>query len=142
MQVHRAAGARGRGQSTVEMALMFPVFLLVLLGIIEFSRAFYAYSVVSNAAREGARYGIMHPTWVDSDDNGDPNNIEFRARRLTTGLQASNLTITTTFPDTTRTSGDRVKVEVVYQLVLILPVDQLISAQGVRLGSSSIMRIE
>jgi Flp pilus assembly protein TadG len=51
---------KGRGQSVVEMALLLPVLLLVVVGLIEFGRAFLFYTMISNAAREGARYGMVH----------------------------------------------------------------------------------
>ncbi len=47
------------GQSIVETALMIPVVLLLLMGIIEFGFLFYAHVRVSNAAREGARAGSL-----------------------------------------------------------------------------------
>jgi len=50
-----------RGQSLVEMALLLPVLLLIILGLIEFGRAFFFYTMISNVAREGARYGMVHP---------------------------------------------------------------------------------
>lgn len=125
-----------RGQSTVEMALVFPVCLAVMLGIIEFSRALFSYSIVANAAREGARYGIMHPTWEDSDDNADPDNIEYRARRLTTGLDADRLTLRISFPDTTKRTGDRLRVTAIYAFRMIYPLFDI------NLRSSATMRIE
>lgn len=54
-----------RAQSMVEMALILPVLLLVLFGLIEFGRALFIYTVVSNAAREGARQGLVEPTNLD-----------------------------------------------------------------------------
>lgn len=47
-----------RGQGLLEFALVLPILLLLMLGIIEFGRLFFMYSSVSNAAREAARYGI------------------------------------------------------------------------------------
>jgi len=43
----------------VEMALTLPLFLALVLGIIEFGRAFMVEQVVTNAAREGARHGVL-----------------------------------------------------------------------------------
>jgi len=48
---------KSRGQTMVEFALAFPVFLMLVLGIIEFGRLLVAYSSVYVAAREAARYG-------------------------------------------------------------------------------------
>ena len=44
-----------RGAAAVEMALVLPVLLLVVGGLIDFGRAFYANMVLGNAAREGVR---------------------------------------------------------------------------------------
>ncbi|MGQ9553342.1 MAG: TadE/TadG family type IV pilus assembly protein [Anaerolineae bacterium] len=54
-------GSNERGQSLVEFALGAIVFFLIVFGILDFGRAIYAYSVVASAAREGARYGAVHP---------------------------------------------------------------------------------
>lgn len=56
---------RERGQSLVELAIMLPILLIILLGIIDFGRVFYAYVTITNASREGARYGSMHPLSTD-----------------------------------------------------------------------------
>ncbi len=47
-----------KGQSFIEFALMLPILLLVVLGIIEFGRIFLLYTEASNASREAARYGV------------------------------------------------------------------------------------
>lgn len=54
----RAAGSTGhRGQSLVEFALVFPVFVLLLSGMIDFGMGLYSYMTIINAARDGARLG-------------------------------------------------------------------------------------
>src|SRR5690349_8318189 len=45
------------GQSLVEFAAIATVLLILLLGVLEFGRAFYYYSAIVNAAQEGARFG-------------------------------------------------------------------------------------
>lgn len=44
-----------RGAVAVEFALVLPVLLLALVGVVEFGRVFNAQIVLTNAAREGAR---------------------------------------------------------------------------------------
>jgi hypothetical protein len=51
---------RSRGQTLVEFALIAPLFFLLLFSIIEFGRAVYYIQMLNNAAREGARYAIVH----------------------------------------------------------------------------------
>jgi hypothetical protein len=50
--------AKERGQGLVEFALILPLFLLLVWGIIEFGRLLVMYTEVSNAAREAVRYGV------------------------------------------------------------------------------------
>lgn len=46
-----------RGQALVEFALIFPVMLTIVLGIVEFGRLLVTYSSVATASRDAARYG-------------------------------------------------------------------------------------
>jgi Flp pilus assembly protein TadG len=48
-----------RGVVAAEFALLLPALLLILFGIIEFGMIMYGREVVTNAAREGARAGIV-----------------------------------------------------------------------------------
>jgi hypothetical protein len=63
-----------KGQTIVEFAVVVGFLLLLLFGIIDFSRLLFAYATMSNGVREGARYGIIHP-----DDRA---GIEQRARAM------------------------------------------------------------
>jgi Flp pilus assembly protein TadG len=54
------ATQKERGQSLVELALIFPVFMLLVVGAAEFGRLAYAAIEVSNAARAGASYGSQN----------------------------------------------------------------------------------
>jgi Flp pilus assembly protein TadG len=49
-----------KGQGLVEFALVAPIFILALLTLIEFGRAVYYVQTLQNAAREGARYAMVH----------------------------------------------------------------------------------
>lgn len=49
-----------RGQAIVEFALVLPLFLLILIGMVDVGRAIWANNSVANAAREAARYAIVH----------------------------------------------------------------------------------
>jgi len=56
---------RSRGQGLVEIALVLPVFLLALFGLIDVGRAIFAYNSVSEAARNGARVAIVNQIPAD-----------------------------------------------------------------------------
>ncbi|HET6381284.1 MAG TPA: TadE family protein [candidate division Zixibacteria bacterium] len=55
---------RGRGQALVEFALVIPIFLLLLFGLIDMARIVYFNSTLSQAAREGARLAAVEAYWV------------------------------------------------------------------------------
>ena len=55
-----------RGQAVIELALTLPLLLLVVLGIFDFGFMFQRYEVVTNAAREGARVGVL-PDYGNAD---------------------------------------------------------------------------
>ncbi|TQJ51679.1 TadE family protein [Phycicoccus sp. SLBN-51] len=50
---------RDRGAAAVEMAIVLPMLLLVIGGLVDFGRAFYLQAVITNASREGARMIAM-----------------------------------------------------------------------------------
>lgn len=51
---------RENGQSLAEFALVLPVLLVVLCAIIDFGWLYYNQITLNNAAREGARYAVIH----------------------------------------------------------------------------------
>lgn len=56
----RSSFRMGReGQALAEMAILLPVLLLLIFGIIEISNAWRSFQVVTNSAREGARVMIL-----------------------------------------------------------------------------------
>ena len=50
-----------RGQAVVELALILPVLLLCCMGMLDFGRGLNAWSVMQNAAREGAFFAAKNP---------------------------------------------------------------------------------
>ncbi len=54
------------GAELIEFAVVLPLMLLILLGIIDFGLLFQRYFVVTNAAREGARVAVL-PGYSDAD---------------------------------------------------------------------------
>src|ERR1041385_8795103 len=59
---NRRAIHDNRGQSLVEFALCSIIFLVTLLGTIDFGRALWQYNMVSDLAQEGARWAAVHGT--------------------------------------------------------------------------------
>jgi TadE-like protein len=81
-----------RGAELIEFALVLPLLLFVIMGLVDFGFMFQRFEVVTNAAREGARMAVLSG-YTDAD-------VEARVRNyLTTGgvaATASNATVATT----------------------------------------------
>lgn len=58
---------RRRGQGLVEFVIVFPLLMLLLLGVYEFGRAWNVYQVMTDAAREGARNAALFNNAIDQD---------------------------------------------------------------------------
>lgn len=100
------------GASAVEFALLLPVLMMVLFGIIEFGMALYRQSILTNASREGARLGIVLSVppitnaAVDAKIDAyltaagiNPGTVT-RNTPVLTGGTGSNVTVTLTLPYT------------------------------------------
>ena len=97
-----------RGQSLVEFALVLPIFLLLLFGLIDGGRLVYHHSVLSQAAREGARLASVEASWIGSGDAGcgsagGPVCPASAASMKTDIVMAANRMVT---PFSTVSSGD------------------------------------
>ncbi len=66
--------SREKGQSLVELAISLPVILLIMLASFDFGLALFSYSIVRDAAQEGALYASFNP--------GNKAEIENRARYI------------------------------------------------------------
>ena len=53
-----------RGQNLIEMALLLPVLIMITIGVIDMGRAYHHYIIITNASREGARFGSRFPHYA------------------------------------------------------------------------------
>jgi Flp pilus assembly protein TadG len=51
---------RRSGQALLEFSLVLPIFLVMLMGVVDVGRAIWAQNSLAAAAREGARFAIVH----------------------------------------------------------------------------------
>jgi len=92
----RTAGNRSgtllrRGVAAVEMALVLPVFIAVVLGIIEFGRAMWVSNLVTNSAREGGRMAVL-----DGSSNAQVKQAISDFLTSTLGVSSGDITTTIT----------------------------------------------
>lgn len=91
-----------RGAVAVEMAILLPLLLLILLGIIEFGRVFNVQVSLTQAAREGARYAAIH--------HGEPG-FDVQSTALAAAPALSGLGVSVTHNASSCSSGSNVQVE-------------------------------
>ena len=132
------------GAAAVEFAIILPLFLVLVFGIIEFSIAFYDKAMITNASREGARRGIvrtMNPDAVTADAEIDGAVNTYLTGNLITFDSDTSVDI-----DITREGfapGDDLTVTVTYSYgYLLLPalIDAL--AGPINLKATTVMRME
>jgi Flp pilus assembly protein TadG len=58
-----------RGQATVEFVLIVPLLMVLFFLIFEFGRVFGSWLLITNAAREGSRYGVTQTFDTSADSN-------------------------------------------------------------------------
>lgn len=138
---------RERGQSLVEVAVSLPIILLLLIATIDFAMAIFAYSILRDAAQEGALYGSINPT--------NRAEIENRARHISpragSGIFSSPVdlrdkeqvsvrieTIGGACQGIRRGVANSIRVTVSYSYPVIMPfAGQIIGSDGILLNASA-----
>ncbi len=124
---------RNRGAAIVEFALGFMLFIMMLVGVMEFGLAVWAYTTVAQATRQGARYAMVH----GSANPATADQIKSVVAANAVGLDLSNLTVTTTWSPANQ-RGAVVQVQVRYKLNLVAA-PLFVKQNTLSLGSSSNM---
>lgn len=134
VRFRRQSGQRRRGQSMAELAISFPILLLMLSGLLDLGRMYYIFVSLQDAAAEAALFLSVSPecqTSADGADCADPNNAFFRAQNAggTTGvIDFSTITTDITYeddepvPNGIRDIGDTVTVRMEYPFEFITPI--------------------
>lgn len=102
---HRAAHDRQSGQAAVEFALILPLLVLLLVGVVQVAAILSAALTLQIAAAEGARVAITGATNAQ---------ITAQVDQVASDLPATGLTVSIT-PTGARQAGSDVTVSVSYQ---------------------------
>lgn len=84
-----------RGAAMVEMAVVMPIFVTLVFGIIEFGQAFMVMQLINNAAREGGREAIVNGSSNTSVTQVIQDNL------VATGVDPVDVTIAITVTEET-----------------------------------------
>jgi Flp pilus assembly protein TadG len=117
-----------KGQSLVEFALILPLLMLLLFGIVDFGRIFHAYLTIDHAGREAAREASI--------GKGNEDVID-AATEKAFGIDLTDVTVT---PEA-RPSGTDVTVTITYEVTFLTPLIGGIVGP-ITLTDNTLMRVE
>jgi Flp pilus assembly protein TadG len=131
------------GESMISFAISASVLFGFLFGLIYMCLAFYTYSWISEVAREGARYAIVHGTTCETSAGASCEVTASQVNSYVSGLGLPNVgggtaTPSASYPDGGEAPGDRVKVTVTYSFPYHIP---FVGSQTLSMSSSSEMYI-
>lgn len=121
------------GQALVEMAIILPILLILITGIIEFGFVFNAYLTLNNASREAARAISVGETSVQASD---------RVNVVAAQLDLTQISVIVTPADDNRDRGDSVNVKVEYTYHFFTPLLGGLLGSDLNLSAESTMRVE
>ncbi len=120
------------------MALVLPILVLLVFGIIEFGRVLYTYMIVTDLSREGARKGA-----VGGRDSEIVTTVEDNAGAAGLDITDPNFTVDVTPASAgTRARGTSVTVTVSYPVDIIAPVIGGIIGDPYIVTARTTMRVE
>ena len=106
-----------RGATQVEFAVSILVTVMLIFWVFEMISLVYTYSVLSDAAKEGVRYAIVHGSGVASPSGpGDSSAVDSAVKDYAklSLHDVSGITVSTTYPDGDNEAPHRVSVAVSY----------------------------
>ena len=134
-----------RGAQLVEFAIVLPILMLIVMGMVEFGRAYFSWIIITNGAREGARVAAV---------GGDADEVTIRVTSAISGLNVAGAPSGCPTPPAVQRAwcidtdnlqgdpGDPVTVEVRYNFVSIVPGMGILTGPIITLWAESTMRLE
>jgi Flp pilus assembly protein TadG len=124
-----------RATAAVEFAVVAPVFLLLVFGMIEYGRMVMVYQVITNASREGARVAVL--------DGATTASVTDQVNTYLTNGSITGGTVTVTpNPPSTAEYGDPVSVTVSIPFSQVSWLPSPMYLGGKTLTSTTVMRRE
>ena len=130
-----------KGSELIEFALVAPVLILLLAGIFDFGMMFRTFEAVTNAAREGARVGVL-PGYANADVQTRVNDY-----LMVSGLTGPRTVTVSAIPQATGVgtfTARSVEVIYTYQFVVLGPIGSAFGGSfgTIPLRAVSVMRTE
>ena len=130
-----------KGAELIEFALVFPLLLLVALGIMDFGLLFQRYQAVTNAAREGARLAVLPDPTVGT---AEARAREYMAAGQLPGANSAAVDVNRSASMTVNgapVSASQVTIDYPFTFVVLQPVARLVSP-GTSVGGPLTIRAQ
>lgn len=128
MIAHRTTARTRRGVVAFEMAIVLPIFIILIFGILLGGQKVSRYQWVAAMARDGARYASVHGPTFSAETSGNPlvtssyvftnnnskSNDSIKTRMAAVGFDTTRVTFTMS-PDPITSTATTVQVTVKYQ---------------------------
>lgn len=138
---------RETGQAMVEFALVLPIIILLIGGIVDFGWIFYNKISANNACREATRYVAVNYIILPEVkiDNAKANAIAKINENIIGGFDVLNdsVDVVYTLVDNTKPEGEAyITVELTQELQVLTPILQTFVGSTVDIDASCTMRVE
>ncbi len=125
--------SRQKGQDLVEFALVLPILLLIMFGVLDLGRLFHAAITITNAARVGARFGTRNKEATDGEIRAATRDEAFES-----GIDLSTAPIDIDYLDILPLglgnqdgNDDTIQVKITYDFPLII--DYILSLTNIQI---------
>jgi Flp pilus assembly protein TadG len=131
------------GQSMIELAVTLPAFLALIFCFMELCMIFYSYNMISESAREGTRYAMVHGATCPTSANPTCKVTATQVNTYVSGLGWPNLgggtiTVATLYSDPNEAIGSHVSVQVTYVFPITMP---YVPSSSISMSATSQMTI-
>lgn len=116
----------------MEFALILPILLLILLGVVEFGRFYNTWLMVTHASREGARMASLGGTTLQVEERIDSVMATFDINKITVTIN----------PSGAKARGAMVTVTVNYDIDPLTPMIGTITGGTLHMDADTVMRVE
>lgn len=133
-----------RGNAMIEFALILPIFMIILVGIIDISILLYDKTVITNASREGARYGVLvrSPTYASVSSIVSYTKSYCADRLISFSNSPPEVTVTATPSSSPPSFGATLTVKVEYAYTDLLLHNFINHSNQYNLSATTIMTYE
>lgn len=126
-----------RGQAVVEFALILPVLLLIICGVIEGGWLFSNQLMINNASREGARIGVIY-----SKNSNQLQIIQDKVLEIIPGFMKDNVSVLASYTNPLAPRSGDISVNVTYKVTPLTPITSIFIGKDFKLSSKCVMKLE